>query len=154
MADVFSYLGEDILNSTLQDFSRLIHNHFPSQVSNDPQLKSRLEKFSHRADRWTDAVVQAFRNRESPVYTQEQNVKINQSHINDTDLINKLCESKISQFSDEIKRQKDLKQTLENRYDKVIEDADLSFIDLQRKEVRQGLWRMNPEHGRSSLSTK
>ena len=90
MADVFSYLGEDILNSTLQDFSRLIHNHFPSQVSNEPQLKSRLEKFSHRADWWPDAVVKAFRNRESPVYTQEQIVKINQSHINDTDLINKL----------------------------------------------------------------
>ena len=110
MADVFSYVGEDILNSTLQDFSRLIHSHFPAQVSNDPQLQSRLEKFSHRADRWPDAVVKAFMNRESPVYTQEQIVKINKSHINDTDLINKLHESKISQFLDEIKRLKDLKR--------------------------------------------
>ena len=124
MADnVFAYLGDDILNSTLQDFSQLINTHFPSQVSNDPRLKSRLEKFSHRADRWPDAVIKAFRNHESPVYTQEQIVKINQSHINDTDLINKLRESKISQFSDEIKRQKDLKQSLENQYDKVIEDT-------------------------------
>ena len=31
-----------------------------------------------------------------------------------------------------------VKQTLENRYDKVIEDADLSFIDLQCEAVRQG----------------
>ena len=71
------------------------------------------------------------------MYKQEQVVKINQSHINDTDLINKLRESKISQLSDEIKRQKDLKQTLENRHDKVIEDSDLSFIDLSREAVRQ-----------------
>ena len=71
------------------------------------------------------------------MYTQEQVVKINQYHINDTDLINKLRESKISQFSDLIKRQKDLKQTLENRHDKVIEDSDLSFIDLSREAIRQ-----------------
>ena len=90
MADnIFAYLGDDMMNSTLQDFSQLINTLFPSQVSNNPWLKSRLEKFSHRADRWPDAVVKAFRNRESPVYTQEQIVKINQSHINYTDLINK-----------------------------------------------------------------
>ena len=65
-------------------------------------------------------------------------VKINQSYINDTDLINKLREAKISQFSDEIKRQKDLKQSLEIRQDKVIEDSDLSFIDLSREALRQG----------------
>ena len=42
MADnVFAYLGDDILNSTLQDFSRLINTHFPGQVQNDPVLKSR-----------------------------------------------------------------------------------------------------------------
>ena len=78
MADnVFAYLGDDILNSTLQDFSQLINTHFPGQVNNDPRLKSRLEKFSHRSDRWPDEVVKAFWNRESPVYTQEQAVKIN-----------------------------------------------------------------------------
>ena len=82
MADnIFAYLGDDMMNSTLQDFSQLINTLFPSQVSNNPWLKSRLEKFSHWADRWPDAVVKAFRNRESPVYTQEQIVKINQSHI-------------------------------------------------------------------------
>ena len=80
MADnVFAYLGDDILNSTLQDFSQLINTHFPGQVNNDPRLKSCLEKFSHRSNRWPDEVVKAFRNRESPVYTQEQVVKINQS---------------------------------------------------------------------------
>ena len=133
MADnVFTYLGDDILNSTL-----LINTHFPSKVSNEPRLKSRLEKFSHRADRWPYAVVKAFPNRESPVYTQEQIVKINQSDIKDTDLIDKLRESVIFQFCDEIKRQKVLKQTLENRRDKVIEDSDFSFIDLSRETVRQ-----------------
>ena len=66
-----------------------------------------------------------------------QIVKINQSHINDTNLINKLHESKISQFSDKIKRQKDLKHTLKNQQDKVNEDSDLSFIDLSQEAVRQ-----------------
>ena len=93
MADnVFAYLGDDILNSTLQDFSRLINTHFPGQVQNDPVLKSSLEKFSYRADHWPEEVVRSFRNREAPCYTQEQVVKINQSFINDTDLINKLRE--------------------------------------------------------------
>ena len=87
--NVFAYLGDDILNSTLQDFSRLINTHFPGQVQNDPVLKSRLEKFSHCSDRWPDEVVKVFRNYESPVYMQEQVVKINQSYIDDTDLINK-----------------------------------------------------------------
>ena len=59
-------------------------------------------------------------------------VKINQSYINDMDLINKLCEPKISQFSDKIKGQKDLKQSLEIWQDKVIEDSDLSFIDHEK----------------------
>ena len=82
MADnVFAYLGDDILKSTFQDFSQLINRHFPGQVNKDPRLKSRFDKFSHRSDRWPDAVVKAFRNHESPVYTQEQVVKINQSHI-------------------------------------------------------------------------
>ena len=103
MADnVFAYLGDDILNSTLQDFSRLKNTHFPGQVQNDPVLKSRLEKFSHRADRWPEEVVRSYRNREAPCYTQEQVVKINQSFINDTDLINKLRETKINQFSDKL----------------------------------------------------
>ena len=78
MADnVFAYLGDDILNSTLQDFSRLINTHFPGQVQNYPVLKYRLEKFSHRADNWPEEVVRSFRNRETPCYTQEQVVKIN-----------------------------------------------------------------------------
>ena len=73
MADnVFAYLGDDILNSTLQDFSQLINTHFLSQVNNDPRLKSRLEKFSHRSDRWPDEVVKAFRNRENPVYNRNK----------------------------------------------------------------------------------
>ena len=124
--NVFAYLGDDILNSTLQDFSRLINTHFPGQVQNDPVLKSWLKKFSHRSDRWPEEVVKSLQNCESPCYTKEQVVKINQSFINDTDLINKLRKAKISQFSDEIKRQKDLKQT------------DLSFIDLSREALRQG----------------
>ena len=136
MADnVFAYLGDNMLNSTLQDFSYLINTHFPGQVQNDPVLKSRLKKFSHRADRWPDEVVKRFRNCESPCYTQEQVVKINQSFINDTNLINKLLES---QFSDEIKRQKDLKQNIEIRQDKLIEEAYLSFNDLNREALRQG----------------
>ena len=140
MADnVFAYLGDDILNSTLQDFSRLINTHFPGQVQNDPVLKSSLEKFSHRADRWPEEVVRSFRNREAPCYTQEQVVKINQSFINDTDLINKLREAKINQFSDEIKRQKDLKQNLEIKQDKLAEDIDLAFNDLSMQAVKQGL---------------
>ena len=105
MADnSFTYLGDDILNSTLQDFSRLINIHFPGQVQNDPVLKSWLEKFNHRADRWPEEVVKSFRKLAAPCYTQEQVVKINQSFINDTDLINKLREAKINQFSDFIKK--------------------------------------------------
>ena len=78
MADnVFAYLGDYILNSTLQDFSCLINTHIPGQVNNDLVLKSWLEKFSHRSVRWPDEVVKAFRNRESPVYMQEQVIKIN-----------------------------------------------------------------------------
>ena len=139
MADkVFAYLRDDILNSTLQDFSRLINTHFPGQVQNDPVLKSRLEKFSHPAVRWPEEVVRSFRNREAPWYTQEQVVNINQSVINDTDLINKLREAKINQFSDEIKRQKDLKQNLQIKQDKLAEDADLSFNDLSMQAVKQG----------------
>ena len=139
MADnVFAYLGDDILNSTLQDFRLLINTHFPGQVQNDPVLKSRLKKFSHHADHWPEKVVKSFRNREAPFYTQEQVVKINQSFINDTDLINKLREAKISQFSDEIKNQKDLKQNLEIRQDKLAEEADLSFNDLSMQSLKQG----------------
>ena len=81
--------------------------------------------------------MKSFRNHESPCYTLELVVKINQSFINDTDFINKLREAKISQFSDEINRQKDLKQNLEIRQDKLIEEADLSFNDLNR-EARVG----------------
>ena len=73
MADnVFAYLGDDILNSALQDFSRLINTHFPGQVQNDPVLKSRLKKFSHRADHWPEEVVTSSRNREAPCYALEQ----------------------------------------------------------------------------------
>ena len=81
--------------------------------------------------------MKSFRNRERPCYFQEQVVKTNQYFINNTDLINKICEAKISQFSDEINRQKDLKQNLEIRQDKLIEEADLSFNDLNR-EARVG----------------
>ena len=89
MADnVFEYLGDIILNSTLQDFSRLINTHFPGQVQNDPVLKSRLKKFSHCSDIWPEEVVKSFRNRESPCFTQKQVVKINLSFINDQGYIN------------------------------------------------------------------
>ena len=73
MADnVFAYLGDIILNSTLQDFSRLKNTHFSGQVQNDPVLKSQLEKFSHRADCWPEEVVKSFRNWEAPCYTQNR----------------------------------------------------------------------------------
>ena len=65
-------------------------------------------------------------------------INSNQSFINDTDLINKLREAKINQFSDEIKRQKDLKQNLEIRQDKLAEEADLSFNDLSMQALKQG----------------
>ena len=84
------------------------------------------------------------RNREAPCYTQEQVVKINQSFINDTDLINKLQKGMINQFSDEIKRQQDLKQNLEIKQDKLAEEADLSFKDLSMQALKQG-WDQHTE---------
>ena len=81
---------------------------------------------------------------------QEQVVKINQSFINDTDLINKLREAKINQFSDEIKRQKDLKQNLEIRQDKLAEEADLSFNDLSTQALKQG-WDAHSEQVEKSI---
>ena len=65
-------------------------------------------------------------------------------------MINKVRETKINQFSDEINRQKDLKQNLEIKQDNLAEDTDLSFNDLSMQALKQG-WDPHTEQFEKSV---
>jgi hypothetical protein len=105
MADqsVFSFLGEDLLNSQLSDFTTIIRNHFPQNVQADQVLSDKLDRFASRQDTWPKEIIKVYKNRSPPIYSVEDIVSINNAHTVDIEQINTIRKSRIDAFSVQLK---------------------------------------------------
>ena len=105
MADqsVFSFLGEDLLNSQLSDFASLIRNHFPQNVQSDSVLSDKLDRFATRQDTCPKEIIKVYKNRNPPVHSVKDIVAINNAHTVDIEQINNIRKTRIDAFSAQLK---------------------------------------------------
>ena len=100
----FAYLGQDMMSAALIDFSQMFKTYLPNIVNSNPELQKKLESYESRSNVWQQEVVNTFRNRKSPVFTQESIIRLNQKYIHQIEAINNSRKDKARQIQQSIDR--------------------------------------------------
>jgi hypothetical protein len=103
----FAYLGQDMMSAALIDFSQMFKTYLPNIVNSNPELQKKLERYESRSNVWQQEVVNTFRNRKSPVFTQESIIRLNQKYIHQIEAINNSRKDKARQIQQSIDRHGD-----------------------------------------------
>ena len=106
-SNTFAYLGQDMMSSALTDFSQMFRTYLPNIVSANPELQKKLQRYESKSNVWQLEVVNTFRNRQSPVFTQESIIRMNQKYIHQIEAINNLRKDKARQIQSSIDRHTD-----------------------------------------------
>ena len=97
-SNTFSYLGQDMVSSALTDFSQMFRTYISHIVSAHPDLQKKIERYESKSNVWQLKVINNFRNRKSPVFTQEYIIRFNQKNIHAIEAINSSRKDKARQI--------------------------------------------------------
>ena len=85
----------------------MFKTYLPDIVNSNPELQKKLERYESRSNVWQQEVVNTFRNRKSPVFTQESIIRLNQKYIHQIEAINNTRKDKAKQMQKSIDRHRD-----------------------------------------------
>ena len=106
-SNTFAYLGQNMMSSALTDFSQMFRTYLPNIVSANPELQKKFERYESKSNVWQLEVINTFRNRKSPVFTQESIIRLNKKKLHQIEAINNSRKDKARQIQQMIDRYSD-----------------------------------------------
>ena len=82
-SNTFNFLGDILLREQLFDFAQIIRENFPGTVSQNTKLSEKLEALQNRANTWPTEILRVYRERQVPLYTKEDIVRLNNQNSSD-----------------------------------------------------------------------
>ena len=88
-----------MVSSALTDFSQMFGTYISHIVSAHPDLQKKLERYESKSNVWQLEVINTFRNRKSPVFTQESIIRLNQKNIHAIEAVNSTTQLSVASVS-------------------------------------------------------
>ena len=86
--NTFNFLGDILLREQLFDFAQIIRLNFPGTVSQNTKLSEKLEALLNRANTWPTEILRVYRERQVPLYTSEDIVRLNNQNSSEIQMVN------------------------------------------------------------------
>ena len=85
---LFNYLGEDMMQQHLLNFTHQIQSCFDPGSLQYQKLATYSDKVVRKREKWPEKIYQAWQNRKVPVYSPETITKVNQARVSQIDFAN------------------------------------------------------------------
>ena len=122
--NTFSYLGNQIMTNTLDDFADMFTKYMSSEVEKFPELKERLSAYKGKSNVLQKEVIKTFICRNAPCYTQGKIIRLNQLWVHLITDINDSRKDKMKQIESAISRWKDQLVLVEDRQQDALLNRD------------------------------